>query len=111
VILSKKIRWAKHAAQTLQMRNLMQNPEKKRPIPVCRWEDNVEMDIKEPDSELEADSGISRYGAVAVSYRVTYGGETILPLMLSTLYIYLEAMPSKITGLFHYRYTTHILLL
>ena len=50
---SRRLRWAGHVARMEQSRNvyrvLVGKPEGKRPLgrPRCRWEDNIEMDLRE----------------------------------------------------------------
>jgi hypothetical protein len=53
MIKSRRMRWAGYVAKRGEKRNayriLMGKPEGKRPVgrPRCRWEDNIEMDLRE----------------------------------------------------------------
>jgi hypothetical protein len=53
VVKSRTMRWAGHVARMGEERGvhrvLVRNPEGKRPLgrPICRWEDNVKMDLQE----------------------------------------------------------------
>jgi hypothetical protein len=54
----KRIRWTGNVAHMVEIRNacsiLIGNPEMNRPLgrPVCRWEGNIKMDIREAGWEV-----------------------------------------------------------
>jgi hypothetical protein len=53
IIKSRRMRWAGHVARMRENRNacklLVEKPERKRPLgrPICRWVDNIKMDLLE----------------------------------------------------------------
>jgi hypothetical protein len=51
IIKSRGMRWVEHVARMGEKRNayriLVGKPEGKKPIPRCRWEDNIKMDLRE----------------------------------------------------------------
>ena len=54
---SRRLRWAGHVARMEQLRDayrvLVGKPESKRPLgrPIRRWEDNINMDLREVDCD------------------------------------------------------------